>query len=60
MTAAHPVRAGDGLQADLHELGFISAGTALVTAYELTSADLSSVGGPKQGVVVVAGHAQRS
>ncbi len=51
------VQAGDGLRADLHELNFTSAGTALITAYEETTADLSKVGGPRHAKVL-AGHAQ--
>ncbi|HET9059075.1 MAG TPA: arylsulfotransferase family protein [Acidimicrobiales bacterium] len=51
------VNAGDGLKADLHELRLTTSGTALITAYEETTADLSSVGGPKGGKLLV-GHAQ--
>jgi hypothetical protein len=39
------VRAGNGLQADLHELQLTPAGTALVTAYFPVLCNLSSVGG---------------
>ncbi|MGH9054979.1 MAG: arylsulfotransferase family protein [Acidimicrobiales bacterium] len=46
------VRAGKGLRADLHELRLTSAGTALVTAYLETPADLSTVGGPKNGKIL--------
>jgi hypothetical protein len=53
----HPVQAGDGLKADLHELNITSRGTALITAYQQTTADLSAAGGPKQGPVL-ASHAQ--
>ena len=51
------IRAGNGLQADLHELVLTSAGTALITAYETTTADLSSQGGSRNGKLFV-GHAQ--
>jgi hypothetical protein len=51
------VRAGDGLQADLHELLLTSRGTALITAFARVSADLSSVGGPSHGTLLT-GHAQ--
>jgi outer membrane protein assembly factor BamB len=51
------VQGGDGLRADLHELNLTSAGTALITAYEDTTADLSGVGGLSRGRVL-AGHAQ--
>lgn len=51
------IQAGDGLKADLHELQLTSAGTALLTAYEVVEADLSSVGGKSNGKLVV-GHAQ--
>ena len=42
---------------DLHELNLTSSGTALITAYETTTADLSSVGQKRTGKVFV-GHAQ--
>jgi hypothetical protein len=51
------VQAGSGLRADLHELVLTPRGTALITAYETVSADLSRLGGSKQGDLVV-GHAQ--
>lgn len=51
------IRVGNGLQADLHELALTSAGTALITAYETTTGDLSSQGGPRNGKLFV-GHAQ--
>lgn len=50
------IHGGHGLQADLHELNLTSAGTVLVTAYELVTADLSAVGGPSRGKVFT-GHA---
>jgi hypothetical protein len=46
------VRAGNGLDADLHEFLLTPQGTALVTAYKTVNADLSSVGGPKSGDVL--------
>ncbi len=45
------VKAGNGLQADLHELVLTPSGTALITAYRQGTADLSSVGGAKNGAV---------
>lgn len=51
------IHAGNGLEADLHELLITTAGTALITAYEETTADLSILGGPRQGKVL-ASHAQ--
>jgi outer membrane protein assembly factor BamB len=51
------IKAGNGLQADLHELFLTSAGTALITAYETTTADLSAQGGSRNGKLVI-GHAQ--
>ncbi|MCL6091610.1 MAG: arylsulfotransferase family protein [Actinobacteria bacterium] len=53
----HTVRAGDGLSADLHEFLLTSQGTALITAYQVVTGDLSSVGGSPKGQVI-AGHAQ--
>ncbi len=52
-----PIRAGDGLMVDLHELQLTRRGTALVTAYGTVPADLSKLGGPKRGKVF-SGHAQ--
>ena len=49
-TIAH-VRAGNGLQADLHELQLTPSGTALITAYEPILCNLSGVGGPAYGAV---------
>ena len=46
------VHAGEGYHADLHEFQITPQGTALITIYEPTRADLSSVGGPKDGVVL--------
>ncbi len=45
------VRAGNGLQADLHELQLTPQGTALITAYDPILCNLSSVGGPDYGGV---------
>ena len=40
------VRAGNGLQADVHELLLTPQGTALITAYVEVTRDLSAIGGP--------------
>ena len=45
------VRAGNGLHGDLHEFQLTPRGTAFITAYREVAADLSGVGGPKQGFV---------
>jgi hypothetical protein len=45
------VHAGNGLQADLHEFNLTSQGTALISAYEPIHANLSSVGGPSDGLL---------
>ncbi len=45
------VRAGNGLQGDLHEFQLTPRGTAFITAYREVAADLSGVGGPKRGFV---------
>ncbi|HEY3976879.1 MAG TPA: arylsulfotransferase family protein [Streptosporangiaceae bacterium] len=55
---AHVIRAARGLQADLHELFLTPQGTALITAYRTSPADLSAVGGPASGGYVVSGVAQ--
>jgi hypothetical protein len=52
-----PINAGHGLMADLHELQLTRRGTALVTAYGTVAADLSKLGGPRNGKVF-SGHAQ--
>jgi len=49
-TIAH-VQAGNGLQGDLHEFLLTSRGTALLTSYVITHADLRAVGGSKHGMV---------
>jgi hypothetical protein len=43
---------GAGRPSDLHEFVLTSRGTALVTSWELTTADLRAVGGAAQGQVV--------
>jgi hypothetical protein len=49
-TVGH-VRAGNGLQADLHELQLTPSGTALITAYQPILCNLAGVGGPAYGAV---------
>ncbi|HTU94961.1 MAG TPA: arylsulfotransferase family protein [Solirubrobacteraceae bacterium] len=51
------VRAGDGLTTDLHDFQLTSHGTALITAYETTTADLTSIGKSSKAQVFV-GHVQ--
>jgi hypothetical protein len=45
------VKAGNGLQADLHEFQMTPQGTALITAYDPIHCNLSGVGGPADGAV---------
>ena len=45
------VDAGNGYQADLHEFQITPQGSAFLTAYSLVSADLSSAGGPRNGIL---------
>jgi len=45
------VRAGNGLQADLHDFQLTPQGTALITAYDPIYCNLSSVGGSADGAV---------
>ena len=45
------VRAGNGLNEDAHEFLLTPQGTALVTIYDVVTADLSSVGGSKNAQV---------
>jgi hypothetical protein len=45
------VHAGNGLYADLHDFQITAQGTAWITAFAPVRWDLSSVGGPKNGVV---------
>jgi hypothetical protein len=40
------VRAGNGYQADVHELLLTPQGTALITIYDQKTVDLSAIGGP--------------
>lgn len=47
-----PVRAGNGLHVDSHELTLTPQGTALITAYRHARVDLRSFGGPQDGVVL--------
>ena len=46
------IRAGNGLLADLHELFITPEGTALITAYRPMEADLTSVDGPRRGMLL--------
>jgi hypothetical protein len=50
-TKVAEVKAGNGLQADLHEFQLTPRGTALITAYDPIMCDLTSVGGPADGAV---------
>lgn len=43
------VKAGNGLDADFHELRLTPEGTALLLAYRREPADLTAVGGPERG-----------
>ncbi len=45
------VKAGNGLQADLHEFQLTPQGTALISAYDPILCNVSSVGGPAYGAV---------
>ncbi len=45
------VKCGNGLMADMHEFNLTSQDTALVDAYKPQKADMTSVGGKKNGVV---------
>jgi outer membrane protein assembly factor BamB len=45
------VRAGNGLNEDAHEFLLTAQGTALITIYDVVTADLSSVGGSKNAQV---------
>jgi hypothetical protein len=45
------VSAGNGYQADLHDLQITPQGSAFITAYSLVDADLSSVGGARDGTL---------
>ena len=46
------VQAGNGYQADVHELLLTPAGTALITVYNEVQRDLTPVGGPASGNVL--------
>jgi hypothetical protein len=46
------VRGAEGYSADLHEFQLTKDGTALITAFSPVHADLSSVGGPRNGWVL--------
>lgn len=46
------VHAAPGMQADLHEFHLTPQGTALMTAFPVAKADLTSVGGPKNGYIL--------
>ena len=46
------VKGGNGVKPDLHDFTLTPDGTALVTAYATTSADLSSLGGAKKAQVL--------
>jgi hypothetical protein len=50
--------AGGGRESDLHEFLITPENTALVTSYEVRDADLSSVGGPASGGLVIGGIVQ--
>lgn len=45
------VSAGNGVEADLHEFTLTDRGTALLTVYDVVRADLSALGGPKDGFI---------
>jgi hypothetical protein len=45
------VQAARGLRGDLHEFVITPRGTALLTSYVITGADLSSVGGSRKGTI---------
>jgi hypothetical protein len=50
-TSVATVSAGNGYQADLHELQITPQGAALITAYSLVDANLSAEGGSKAGIL---------
>jgi Arylsulfotransferase (ASST) len=47
----HRIQAGNGQQADLHELVLTPQGTALLTAFQPVAADLSAQGGSAKGMI---------
>lgn len=51
-TTIATVRAGNGLQADLHEFKITDRGTALTLAYPMERADLSTLDGPDDGWIL--------
>ncbi len=46
------IRAGNGLQADLHDMQITPQNTAIVLAYAPVAADLTAFGGPSNGTVL--------
>jgi hypothetical protein len=48
----HRLRSGNGRPADLHEFVLTPHGTALVTSWEIRTADLRAAGGPSSGRVI--------
>jgi hypothetical protein len=46
------VAAGNGYSADLHEMQITPQGSAFITVYSFVHADLSSGGGPRQGILL--------
>lgn len=46
------VKAAEGYRADLHDFVITPQGTALITAYNPVHANLSSIGGPRDGTVL--------
>jgi hypothetical protein len=50
-TKVASVSAGNGYEADLHDFQLTPRGSAFITAYSLVDADLSSVGGARDGTL---------
>jgi hypothetical protein len=46
------IHGGNGLEADLHDFQIAPGGAAYITAYNPIRCDLSSVGGPRNGVIL--------
>jgi hypothetical protein len=44
--------AGNGYEADLHDMQITPYGSAFITAYSIVDADLSSAGGSRQGILL--------